>query len=228
VTVALSDGPPIRGRVLIVADGANSRTARLAYLEPAHEVGWGAQTRLAAPGLERGLDVVLGVGRTIRVATLARNGHQACLTLMTGDGSAAAQLADLCKAAAAAGLLPSGSGAAVTAAPNLGGAALELESHVGKRCLLVGDAGGFVSAFSHEGLYPALRSGWLAAESAARSLDAPVLQDELATFSSLWRTNLADYLHAPNTDLALLLPMVFSNLRMAQRLAQAFLLGQAL
>ncbi|MBI4579265.1 MAG: FAD-dependent oxidoreductase, partial [Planctomycetes bacterium] len=32
--------------------------------------------------------------------------------------------------------------------------ALEMESHVDKRCLLIGDAGGFVSETSGEGLYP--------------------------------------------------------------------------
>ena len=102
-----------------------------------------------------------------------------------------------------------------------------MESHVGKRCLLVGDAGGFVTSFSHEGIYPALRSGELAAETVAAALRAPVLQDELASFSTLWRSELAGYLRMPNTDLGLLMPMVFNNPQMSRRVARAFLLGQA-
>jgi flavin-dependent dehydrogenase len=109
----------------------------------------------------------------------------------------------------------------------LAGAALDFESHVGKRCLLVGDAGGFVSAFSNEGLYPALRSGWRAAEVAAAALRAPLLQDELAGFGNVWRSDLAEYLRMPNTDLGLLLPMVFTNAQMSRRIARAFFLGQA-
>jgi len=71
-----------------------------------------------------------------------------------------------------------------------------------------------------------MRSGWKAAEAADRALKAPVLQDELHSFSSAWRRDLADYLRLPNTDLALLMPLVFNNSQMSGRLARAFLLGQ--
>jgi flavin-dependent dehydrogenase len=103
---------------------------------------------------------------------------------------------------------------------------LELELHVGKRCLVVGDAGGFLASFSHEGLYPAIRSGQLAVEAVVRALEADVLQDELATFGAAWRAELAAYLQMPNTDLGLLLPMVFGNAEVSRRVARAFLLGQ--
>jgi hypothetical protein len=151
------------------------------------------------------------------------------VTLLTRDLSspAATQLASLLEAARAGDILPRDCVPQPVEVPGLAGLALELESHVGKRCLVVGEAGGFVSAFSNEGLYPALRSGWLAAQTAARALSAPVLQDELATFSADWRTDLADYLRMPNTDLGLLLPMVFSNPEMSRRMGRAFLLGQA-
>lgn len=230
VAVQLSDGRTVTGRVLVIADGAGTVTACMAHLPAAQaEGGRGAQAVLEVPEGGGTLDVILGAGRTIRVATIARHRRQACVTLMTHDTalSATAQLAELLKAAGAAGLLLARASADPLPVPCLAGAALEIESHVGKRCLLIGDAGGFISAFSNEGIYPALRSGWLAAETAARALSAAVLQDELATFSATWRTDLADYLHMPNTDLGLLLPMVFSNPQMAQRLAQAFLLGQS-
>ena len=106
------------------------------------------------------------------------------------------------------------------------GVALDMDTHVGKRCLLIGDAGGFVAAFSNEGIYPAMRSGWIAADTALRALRAPVLQDELASFGVAWRGELADYLRMPNTDLSLLVPLVFNNEQMSRRVARAFLLGQ--
>jgi flavin-dependent dehydrogenase len=229
VAVQLSDQRTVTGSVLIIADGADSATAGLANFSAVRaESGGSAQALLDAADEKSGLDVILGAGRTVRVATIARHRGQVRVTLLTRDASspATAQLAGLLANAANAGLLSRCASTTTVPVPCLAGAGLEFESHVGKRCLLVGDAGGFVSAFSNEGIFPALRSGWIAAETAARALSAPVLQDELATFSTAWRTDLADYLHMPNTDLGLLLPMVFNNPQMARRLAQAFLLGQ--
>ncbi|MHC4093206.1 MAG: NAD(P)/FAD-dependent oxidoreductase, partial [Planctomycetota bacterium] len=48
--------------------------------------------------------------------------------------------------------------------PNPAGAALEMDSHVAKHMLIIGDAGGFVSAASQEGIYPAMWSAQLAVE----------------------------------------------------------------
>jgi flavin-dependent dehydrogenase len=105
--------------------------------------------------------------------------------------------------------------------------ALDMHSHVGKRTLLVGEAGGFVAAFNNDRLYAAMRSGRLAAEAAERALKSDLPQDELAGFEAAWRTELADYLRMPSTDLSLLMPLVFNqNLQMSQRVARAFLLGE--
>ncbi|NUQ51003.1 MAG: hypothetical protein HUU27_13925, partial [Phycisphaerae bacterium] len=133
----------------------------------------------------------------------------------------------LLAAARQAGLLPPGPTPEIQAHPSPAGLALDLDTHVGKRCLLLGDAGGFVSAFSNEGIYPAMMSGVLAADVVARALKAPVPQDELASFGVEWRTRLADYLRMPNTDLSLLVPLVFNNPQMCLRVARAFLHGQA-
>lgn len=228
----LADGDQVSGQVVLIADGAASPTARLANLAgapPDGPAGTAARVcgRLAMDGV--GLEVIIGAGRALRVATVARRGREVCLTLLTHDGSspAEAQLAALLATARSVGAWPIADTDVPAAVPCLAGAALELDSHVGKRCLLVGDAGGFSAAFSNEGIYPALRSGWLAAETVARAVRAPVLQDELASFSAAWRADLADYLRMPNTDLGLLLPMVFNNAQMSRRVGRAFLLGQA-
>ena len=231
-TLELSDGRAVAGQVVVLADGADAPSARLVHLTVRAQTGptgacAHAVFETAEPG--DGLDVVLGAGRGLKLASLARRGTQVRATLLTHDDStpATAQLAALLEAARNEGILPTAANPAPVPAPYLAGLALEMETHVAKRCVLVGDAGGFVSAFSNEGIYPALRSGWLAAEAVARALKAPLLQDELAAFSSTWRADLAGYLRMPNTDLGLLLPMIFNNPQMSKRVARAFLLGQA-
>ena len=108
------------------------------------------------------------------------------------------------------------------------GVALDLDTLVGKRCVLIGESAGFVSAFSGETIYPCMMSGWMAAEVVGRALAANVLQDELLSFGAAWRGELAEYLRSPNTDLSLLMPLVFDNEQMSKRVARAFLLGRGL
>lgn len=105
------------------------------------------------------------------------------------------------------------------------GAALEAETQVGKNTLLIGDAGGYVNAVSHEGLHGAIRSAFLAVDTCVDALKTPHPQDVLMEFDSRWRRELVDYLRPPNSDVRFLLPLVFSNKRMAERVARAFLLG---
>ena len=60
--------------------------------------------------------------------------------------------------------------------------------------LLIGDAGGFTSETSGEGIYPALWSARLAAECVIGALASRHPQDQLRHFSSLWRSSMAEYL----------------------------------
>jgi menaquinone-9 beta-reductase len=230
-TLHLSDDKSVTGQVVLIADGSRSPTAELAHLGAVRRVASEARcamTWLRGGDNSAGLDAVLGSSPSLKVATLAHVGGEVRATLVTRelDPAAKPQLLAFIEAAQTAGLLPRQQAGTVVEASCPSGAALDMESHVGKRCLLIGDAGGFVSAFSHEGIYPALRSGELAAQTVARALKAPVLQDELASFSATWRADLADYLRMPNTDLGLLMPMVFNNPQMSRRMARAFLLGQ--
>jgi flavin-dependent dehydrogenase len=227
----LSDGREVRGRILLIADGIDSRTAPLANMRSAarvRDLPRSLHVVSSIDGREAALDVVLGGGRAAQLVTLVRAAGQLRLSFVTRDSSSppATQLHLFLEAARMEKLLP----AKLTPEPVAGlspaGAALDMETHVGKRTLLIGDAGGFVAAFSNEGIYPALKSGWLAAETAARALKSPVVQDELATFSAVWRAELAEYLRMPNTDLSLLLPLVFNNAQMSKRVARAFLMGQ--
>lgn len=231
-TLELPGGNAVEGCVVLIADGAASLTARMTQLAAGSQDGRAAGGALAVyetAGENLGLDVVLGATGGLKVVAIARRPGQTRVALWTRDASlpAVEQLARFLASEPAAEILPQTPPAAVIPVPCRAGVALEMESHVSKRCLLIGDAGGFVSSFSAEGIYPALRSGCLAAEVVAQALAGQVLQDELATFRATWRAALADYLRMPNTDLGLLMPMVFSNPQMSTRVARAFLLGQA-
>jgi len=106
--------------------------------------------------------------------------------------------------------------------------ALDMDSHVAKNTLLIGDAGGFISAASNEGIYPAMWSAKLAAQAIDSALQSDLTQDELMTFDSLWRTQMADHLRSPHADIRFLLPLIFQNQPMADRMGAAFFFGENL
>lgn len=114
----------------------------------------------------------------------------------------------------------------IGAAPT--GRAMDFESHVGKRTLLLGEAGGFVAAATGEDFYPAVWAARIAAEVADRALASVQPQDALREFDTAWRVEMADYLRPPHADLQYLLPIVFANKAMAARLATALLGGGTL
>ena len=104
--------------------------------------------------------------------------------------------------------------------------ALERESHVDKRTLWIGDAGGFVSTATREGIEPALRSAALAVETLVAAARHRTPQDVLQKYDVAWRSEMAEELGTPETHVLLLLPLVFRNTQMAQRLAGVFWYGR--
>ena len=62
------------------------------------------------------------------------------------------------------------------------------------RVVLVGDAGGFVSGSTGEGIYPAMESARLAVELARRGFHTGKVEEELARFQTLWRARLGSYI----------------------------------
>lgn len=107
-------------------------------------------------------------------------------------------------------------------------AVMDMESHVGKHTLLIGDAGGFVADAGSEGIYPAMWSAKIAADTIDEALNNTHTQDTLMTYDSSWRMEMADYLRSPHTDIRFLLPLVFSNQPIADRMAAAMFLGENL
>ncbi|MFP4105432.1 MAG: NAD(P)/FAD-dependent oxidoreductase [Phycisphaerae bacterium] len=106
------------------------------------------------------------------------------------------------------------------------GVALELETHVAKRCLLAGTAGGFVGSITGHTLMPGALSMGLAVDAMEKALKSDNPQDTLMGYKKAWRKQMADYLRPPNTSLHMLLPLLFVNRRIVSKFTRALLYGE--
>jgi hypothetical protein len=97
---------------------------------------------------------------------------------------------------------------------------------VANRTLLFGPAGGFYSACA-EDIYPCCWSALFAVDSARKALRERFIQDALQQYRNRWGATLGDYLRGPQQNLRFLLPMVYRNRTMTERLAQAILSGES-
>jgi len=248
VTLTLASGRRLVGRLLVGADGAAGMVARSLGLRER----WTDQQIVAclakdvpltrkqsADGFQGAIHVALGFGGASGYAW-AFPGAGVVNVGIGVRATEAARLPSLYDAwtdgLREKGMLPKGanlarpSGAVIPA-----GAAIEFDNHVGKRTILVGDAGGFAAAATGEGIYPGIWSASIAARCILEALAADrsekkgtTCQDALLTFRSEWRRDMASYLQMPNVNLAFLLPLVFTNQEIADRFARAFLFGENL
>ncbi|NLW86414.1 MAG: hypothetical protein GXY38_06020 [Planctomycetes bacterium] len=106
------------------------------------------------------------------------------------------------------------------------GEALEMETHVAKRCLLAGTAGGFADTITGQTLSPSVRSAIIACDVAMEALKGGDLQNTLGKFKSEWRSELAESLRPPSTSLHMLLPLLFVNNRIVAKFTGALLHGE--
>ncbi|NLX57989.1 MAG: NAD(P)/FAD-dependent oxidoreductase [Phycisphaerae bacterium] len=241
VCVRAADGRTAAGRLLVGADGAESTVAAVTGLRDS----WAGDRQVVCLFKEikvspRTLDRLYGKQRKIHLAmqygglpgyawAFPKHG-----TVSVGIGCRGDAGADLKSVYAAwvehligAGLLPDAADVSrPTAAMAPAGGAIEDEGHVGKRTLLIGDAGGFVSAATGEGIYPAMRSARVAATCLTAALKADHPQDALMQFKFDWRQDFAEYIQMPNANLAFLLPLVYENAELCRRLARCYLFGE--
>ncbi len=218
-----------RGSPLIQRLGLTARTSETPICSAPVEAALPTKTKVASPRVA----VILGLDGAASFAFCCVNAERASLCVnWFGDTTAAvSSLVKLCKIAADQGIVPvdlSSKAASVRPIMSPAAAALDMDTHVAKHALLVGDAGGFVSAASNEGVFPAMWSARIAADVIDRALQSPYSQDELMSFDSLWRMEIADHLRSPHTDLRFLLPLIFSNQPMADRMGAAFFFGENL
>ncbi len=241
VCLRMAAGSPVVGRVLLAADGYPSMVAEAMapdrQIDAAQERGcrqvWFSEDGVGGGKVGRSGELTLFLESDDLGSfgyTLSAGGLRV-VSLVTSSSAPdlQAEFAVMVERWAGAGLLVGGSGVCrrgpiARRVPR--GVALEAETHVGKNALVIGDAGGYVSAVSHEGLYGAIRSAFIAAETCADALRSARPQDVLMEFDARWRRDMVDYLRMPNSDMRFLLPLVFSNERMAEHVAQAFVLGK--
>lgn len=223
VNILLEDNDSVQGRFLVVATG----TGRTSGTNDGGEGRWLAQLHwpLTKGKSDDRFHWVLGrqglvwwQTREHLVVNLCERGNREAV---------AALLQDFLIEARETRLLPAvPDDAASTVRPLPAVSALEMDSLVDKGMLRIGDAGGFVSFASMEGIYPAMWSAKLAVDVAAEAVHSAQPQDTLQEYDRRWRTAMAEYLRPPDIETPFLLPLVFSNRQMAARLAAAFWRGQ--
>lgn len=238
VRLKCADGRVFAGRLLIAADGVDSLVVRRMRMSKgeAGQAFWCAEWQGAARKGKKqakgaaALHVVLGTNGPLGFGAMLADAGGVTLRLSEPGEAATAkarmQVFSRQCAEHAELLAGNASGGAVSSRVVPRGASLEFDTHCAKRTLVIGEAGGFVAALSQEGLYPALASARIAAQIAHEALDARHPQDELSRFDAAWRSQLADHLRLPGTDLKLLMPLVFSKPAIAMRMARSFLLGE--
>lgn len=223
VTVRLRNGEAIEGRFLVLATG----TGKTAKAGEHAEGRWLAefQGRIPRTAGDDRLHWVLG---REGIVWWQVSDHLVVHLWATGSApEVAARLRDFVGEACAARVLAATIGdAAISIRPRPAVSALEMDSLVDKGTLRIGDAGGFLSVASMEGIYPAMWSAKFAVQVLAEAVRSPQPQDTLQSFDRLWRTAMAEYLRPPDIEAAFLVPLVFSNRQMAARLASAFWRGQ--
>ncbi|MEK6674153.1 MAG: FAD-dependent oxidoreductase [Planctomycetota bacterium] len=240
VLVRTGGGETVEGRLLIFAAGRSKTLLEQIGLplDSAHVSLWTAQ--VDALNTAKGpkspvVAVVLGLDKKgsfgLCCATSAR--ISVAVNVQKDSGLVVPTLVTLCKAAFERGVIPmdlSALAARAEVIPSPAAAALDMDTHVRKHALVIGDAGGFVAATSNEGIYPAMWSAKIAAGVAHTALEAAAKgtpsQDQLMAFDTAWRIQMADYLRSPHTDIQFLLPLIFSNQQMADRMAAAFFAGE--
>lgn len=235
ITALLNDGRQCLGRLLLLATGTDTRLVEQTGLsaELAAREGWWASAyscpggEFAAPGQ---MDCVLAVGGAGGVGyRISKEGRLTVGVCVEGSASdAQRELESLSDRFLQRGLLPSDwaeHAQGVTPSRSAAGAALGMDSHVAKRTLLIGHAGGFAASYTNEGVYPGMWSAALASQVMTEALRSSVPQDTLRQFENLWRMELAGHLRAPFTDSQSILPLVFSNKQMAGKMVESFHLG---
>ncbi len=237
VVISLANETRVISRLLLMAAGRGSPLiARLGFAQRSAEMPiWSAQVEepiraRTKTGALR-VAVILGLDGGGSFGFCCVSPLRASLSVnWFGDPKAAIPaLVKLCAVTAQHGIMPVDLSARAGSARLIrspAAAALDLDSHVAKHTLLIGDAGGFVSAASNEGVFPAMWSAKIAAGVIDKALQSPYSQDELMSFDSVWRMEIADHLRSPHTDIRFLLPLIFSNQPMADRMGAAFFFGE--
>ena len=241
IVATLAEGARVEARALIGADGANSFVARMLGIRDEFapsDVILSANEMVpadpawihAAFGPDRACHVWLAFGGISGYAWIFPK-HETLAVGMGGrrlqPGQARMLMTRFFDEARSHSLLPpSACSQNLQLFPDPAGLALKCRSLVSRCAVLVGDAGGFVSARSGEGIFPAMLSAKIAAELVSGGLKQGNLADKLQGYDAAWRAELGSYLTPPGPQLLFMLGMLYSDPRITTRLARAFLFGE--
>jgi flavin-dependent dehydrogenase len=233
--ILLSGSCEVAAQVLIIAEGQPH--------DVLDDLGLAVRTPRSAPLIVAGLDVPFGgkndgALHVVEEPERSEIGmffvvgghlHLRVISSSPAIGTRAAELSALVARLQQAGLIPAKlslhcARGAVWRPP--AGAALELETHAAKRCLLAGTAGGFAEVVTGQTLYTSVASALLAAEVAGKALARKDPQTTLAEYGTSWRRQLEKRLLRPSTPFQVILPLVFANPKVAKRLTSILLCGQ--
>ena len=246
VAIRLEDGEEFAGRALIGADGANSRVAVLTGLRqgwtdsesvlcanedlpyPVEDITRRYSARppllvvLRFDGLtgygwvfpKRG-HICVGIGGQLRPGERIQDLYRKFFRVAQERGSLPGEIAPQKPYYA---LDPAG-------AVNKG------KPMVRGGVVLVGDAAGFVSGSTGEGIYPAMESARLAVELIERGLRSGKLEEELKRFETLWRVRLGGYLRdlpggGQRQQTVNRIGLIFRSRLVCRVAARAFLYGE--
>jgi flavin-dependent dehydrogenase len=237
VIVELSDGRQLEGKLLLLSTGRGSPLLDRVGLSGSwgETPVWSVQVDAPLVGHdappEPRVGVVLGMDRagSYGLLCMALDRMSIGVNWISESDGAVPALVNLCRQAYQHKVVPvdlSRQACKSEVVRSPASAALDMDSHVGKHTLVIGDAGGFISAASNEGIYPAMWSAQIAVEVADGALRSVHSQDELMAFDSVWRMRMAEYLRSPHTDVQFLLPLIFTNQPMADRMGAAFFSGE--
>ncbi len=236
VRLIVEGGEAVESRLLVLASGRGGVLLDRAGFtrEGGASAMWTAQVdgELKKPTTdEPRVIVVLGTDKLGSFGICCLRGRHVSISInWLGEKSdAITALITICKLAYERQVLPAdfsvqAAGAELVRSP--ASLALDMDTHVGKHSLVIGEAGGFVSAASNEGIYPGMWSAQIATDVLLTALKGRQSQDELMAFDAAWRMQMADYLRSPNTDHQFLLPLIFSNQPMADRMGAAIFSGE--
>jgi len=115
-------------------------------------------------------------------------------------------------------------GPEITLSPT--GAAVSFHGAAAGRIVLVGDAGGFTSGSTGEGIYPGMVSAEVAAGLLLEALQAGNPEVLGEKYDTAWRAELESYLKPPGINTMLLLSLLFRDQRITNKFARAFLSGE--
>ncbi len=217
----------IRPRVCVLSDTLEPESAALLGTARPTEQRVMAMLDVNAT-LDAGLaHAALDLNETGAWGMLVATGTTAQITVVAAADEARDVLRSFAGRLAAGGVLSSDTvdGRSIRTAPVTPAGALEFDV-VARHALLCGPAGGFVTAVG-EDVYPGCWSGTYAAATAAKAAKAVHVQDALGDYRSAWGGSLGEYLQGPQQNMKFLLPLMFRNPIMTDRLADALFRGKS-